>query len=144
MMHTQRELLQDRVIRRAEQFAHERHYTGPGRFQKCDVDKALAELSPEERQIERGLTGRWRESGSQQARASKHLAEEIAKHRAYGYSHADAIKRALTEEHPKLKARRLGIDPIVPLTDGQRAMCRMFSVSSPPAKVYATGGERRE
>lgn len=92
-----RQEIQRRLITRAEQFAHARHYAGLGKFQQIDYKKAVAELSPEERAIERGFTVR---EPSQQQRASRHLAERVRHFTQEGHTPAEAISRA-TEEHKR-------------------------------------------
>lgn len=93
--HVTRQEIQRQLIKRAEQFAHARHYTGLGRFQQIDYEKAVSELSPEERAIERGSTVR---EPSQQQRASRHLAERVRHFAQEGHTRAEAVATA-TEEH---------------------------------------------
>lgn len=94
--HVTRQEIQRRLITRAEQFAHARQYTGLGKFQQIDYEKAMAELSPEERAIERGFAPA--REPSQQQRASRHLAERVRHFAQEGHTHSQAIDLA-TKEH---------------------------------------------
>lgn len=87
--------IQARTMQRAREFADRRGFKG-GSFEVADYQKALSELSPEERAIERGLgslTG-----ASQQQRASRHLAERVRHFAQQGHARAEAIAMA-TQEH---------------------------------------------
>lgn len=90
--------IQDAVIGRAEQFAHQRNYTGPAKFETIDYKKALAELSPEERELERGFVPVGAGEGNQAAAASRHFAERIRHYEQRGHAKAIAVTLAEGEE----------------------------------------------
>lgn len=133
--------LQRNTMGRAREFADRRGYKGGG-FELCDYQKALSELSPQERLAERGLTVR--KSESQKVLASKHFSEEVVKRRASGLSHAAAVEKTKAEEPPNLRARRAGFEPRSGLSEGQAAMCTFFRADSPPAEAYAAGSGAAE
>ena len=98
--------VQERAIRRAEELAHARNYMGAGRFEQIDYEKALSELSPEERALERGFGPVATREPSQAQRASKHHAERIVHLTQMGYSRSAAVEKARAEE------RRTGLDEV--------------------------------
>ena len=106
-----KEEIEAAVIGRAEQFAHQRNYTGPGKFESVDYKKALAEISPEERALERGLPPDEDDGQiepTQRERASRHFAERIKHYEGGGHTKAIAVTLAKAEEGG-LKEVRAGL-----------------------------------
>lgn len=92
-----REEVQQKVCARAEELAVADQHRGPGHFAEQHYHLALREISPADKDIERGLAPTDGD-GNQAAAASRHLAEEITRHEHHGYSRDEAIKKATDEE----------------------------------------------
>jgi hypothetical protein len=98
--------IQQIVIRRAEELATHEGFQGPGRFKPRHYRLALSELSPAEREAERGLTPR--QNDSQSSLAGKHFAEQVRLFTQRGLPHDLAIEFAKASEGEALRARRAG------------------------------------
>lgn len=92
--------VQQVAIARAKEFADRRGFAGGG-YELVDYTKALSEMSPEDKAVERGVSTEDGDSlaePTQRQRASTHFAERLCHYEQRGHTKAIAVTLAKDEE----------------------------------------------